>query len=945
MPGAGGANNNMNDMKYGNDNEPRQAGCFLSFRHASVASRLRRLFATLTVCALTAVNAGQALAVERLRVVAAQTAADTGLIASLAESFRTRHPDVSIDIQSVGALATLDLARRGLADVVITHTPESEKLFIEEGHGLLRTTIMYNEFAIMGPPDDPLKLSRERDLATVLQRLAREQVSFLVPGKRSGTLNKLNELWLMAGIEPNWVGYEISNASSAATLRDAALFGHYAFSDLGTYLVNRGVIAGGVIPLYRDDALLRNYYAAIVVSRERHPQANQKLAERFLDYLVSDEAQDRIHRFGEERFGTILFTPAAGLDEGLKARRDRAELARKNQELKLMSGLVLVFVALTVLASLLLVRMRKLEKIRRRGEERFELAVAGANDGIWDWDVLADKAYLSPRLKAMLKLEQPDNFIANPKHVLGDRINPADQPSLLGNLESYLQRGEGDDSFQAEFRIHSDAETRWLLMRGKAIRSPTGEAVRASGSVTDITDRKTQEAVIEHQALHDSLTGLPNRALLRDRLQHALQLATRQNTYLAFLVMDLDRFKNINDTLGHHMGDMVLQQVGARLQRILRPSDTVARLGGDEFAVLLPVTDATYANHVAQKIIIALKKVFEVGHHSLYVGASLGIAVFPEHGQDAETLIQHADVAMYLAKRSDSRCAFYDPQQDRYSVTRLALEKDLHDAIDDNSLELYYQPQVDLRTKRVVGAEALLRWKHPQRGMIPPDEMIPIAEQTGLIKPLTMWVLNTAMHQCDAWRRHGLHLKVAVNLSVWNLQDPTLVDALKAIFATWNIPPSCLELEITESAMMANPDRALDVLTQLNKMGVHLAVDDFGTGFSSLAYLKKLPVHSLKVDKSFVIGMAKEENDIMIVRSTVELAHNLGLSVVAEGVESQEILDLLARHNCDVAQGYHIGRPMPLADITRYLEQHRGDLFDDDASTDNNHFRPGPALS
>ncbi len=931
-------------MQYGIDDQRERVGHSQSPGLYATASRFRYWLATLILCSFMAAYAGQALAVERLRIVAAQTAADTGLIGSLADAFRARHPDVSIDIQPAGALASLDLARRGHADMVITHAPEGEKLFIEEGYGLLRTAIMYNEFAIMGPPDDPLKLSRERDLATVLQRMAREQVSFLVPGKRSGTLNKLNELWLMAGIEPSWVGYEISNASSAATLRDAALFGHYTFSDLGTYLVNRDLIAGGVIPLYRDDALLRNYYSAIVVNRERHPQANQKLAERFLDYLVSDEAQDRIRRFGEERFGTVLFTPAASLDEGLKARRDRAELERKNQELKLMSGLVLVFVALTILASLLLVRMRKLEKIRRRSEERFELAVAGTNDGIWDWDVLADKAYFSPRLKQMLSLDGVENLFANPKQVIVDKVAQNDHLSLLSKLESYLQKGEGDNLFQAEFRMPAGNDNRWLMMRGKAIRGPMGQAVRISGSLTDITEHKAQEAVIEHQALHDTLTGLPNRALLRDRLQHAIRVATRQNTYLALLVMDLDRFKDINDTLGHRVGDLVLQQVGTRLQNTLRPSDTVARLGGDEFAVLLSVMDATYANHVAQKIILALKKVFELGRHSLYVGGSLGIAVFPEHGQDAETLIQHADVAMYLAKRSNSGCAFYDARQDRYSVTRLALEKDLHDAIDNNALELYYQPQVDMHNRRVVGVEALLRWKHPQRGMVPPDEMIPIAEQTGLIKPLTMWVLNTAMHQCEAWRRQGFQLKVAVNLSVWNLQDPTLVDALKAIFATWNIPASCLEIEITESAMMADPDHALEVLTELNNMGVHLAVDDFGTGFSSLAYLKKLPVHSLKIDKSFVIGMAKEENDIMIVRSTIELAHNLGLSVVAEGVESQEIMELLGRHGCDVAQGYHLGRPMPLTDVTRYLVEHRGDLSDNDSCPDNNHFRPGPAL-
>lgn len=934
-----------NNVKCKLHTEWRPAGAFLLPGKFPISRGIRRLFVVITMGTLIAVNAIQAQAVERLRIVVAQTAADTGLISSLAETFRARHPDVSIDIQPAGALATLDLARRGLADMVITHAPEGEKLFVDEGYGLLRTTFMYNEFAILGPPDDPLKLSRERDLATVLQRMAREQVSFLVPGKRSGTLNKLNELWLLAGIDPSWVGYEISNASSAATLRDSALFGHYTFSDLGTYLVNRDLIAGGVIPLYRDDALLRNYYSAIVVNRERHPQANQKLAERFLDYLVSDDAQDRIRRFGEERFGTILFTPAASLDQGLKARLDRAELERKDQELKLMSGLVLVFVALTILASMLMVRMRKLEKIRRRSEERFELAVAGTNDGIWDWDVLADRAYFSPRLKQMMLIDEAENFFDNPKQILAGKVAQSDQLSLMGKLETYLQQASNDDLFQAEFRLSAENDVRWLMMRGKAIRGPMGEAVRVSGSITDITEHKTQEAVIEHQALHDMLTGLPNRALLRDRLQHAIRVATRQNTYLSLLVMDLDRFKDINDTLGHHVGDLVLQQVGARLQQILRPSDTVARLGGDEFAVLLPVTDATYANHVAQKIILALKKVFELGRHSLYVGGSLGIAVYPEHGQDAETLIQHADVAMYLAKRSNSGCSFYDARQDRYSVTRLALEKDLHDAIDNNALELYYQPLLCLRTKRIIGVEALLRWKHPQRGMIPPDEMIPIAEQTGLIKPLTMWVLNTAMHQCETWRQQGFHLKVAVNLSVWNLQDPTLVDALKAIFATWNIPPSCLELEITESAMMADPDHALEVLSELNNMGIHLAVDDFGTGFSSLAYLKKLPVHSLKIDKSFVIGMAREENDITIVRSTIELAHNLGLSVVAEGVENQEVLDLLARHGCDVAQGYYLGRPMPLNDVTRYLEAHRDELTDDGSCPENHQLRPGSALS
>ncbi len=904
----------------------------------------RYFFAIIATLIWAYATSNQAIAAERLRIVAAQTAADTGLISSLAEAFRALHPEVNIDIQAVGALASLDLGRRGMADIVITHAPEGEKLFVDDGFGLLRTTIMYNEFAILGPPSDPLKLATEKNLTAVLQRLAREQVSFLVPGKRSGTLNKLNELWLMAGIDPDWVGYEITNASSASTLRDAGLFGRYTFSDLGTYLVNRGALAGNIIPLYRDNVLLRNYYSAIVVNSERDPKANQTLAESFLEYLVSDDAQDRIRRFGEERFGTTIFTPAAYLDEGLKARRTKNALERKKQELKLMTGLVLVLIALCVFASLMLARMRKLDKVRRRSEERFQLVLAGTNDGIWDWDVLTDRAYFSPRLQEILKLDQADGFISNPKRVFAEKIIPNDQLSALGKLESYLQKGIGDDLFQIEFRIQIDNEVRWLLMRGKAIRGPIGEAVRISGSVTDVTERKAQQATIEHLALHDSLTNLPNRALLSDRLENSIQLATRQNTYLALLVMDLDRFKDINDTLGHQVGDMLLQQVGTRLQRILRPVDTVARLGGDEFAILLPVTDATYANHISQKIILSMKKAFELGQHSLYVGGSLGIAIFPQDGHDAETLIQHAEVAMYLAKRSNTVCAFYDASQDRHTVTRLELEKDLHEAIDNNSLELYYQPQFDLRLNRMVGVEALLRWRHPQRGMIPPDEMIPIAEQTGLIKPLTMWVLNTALRQCQLWRQENIYLNVAVNLSVWNLQDPTLVDELKTMLATWDLPASNLELEITESAMMADPNRALEVLTNLDAMGVRLAVDDFGTGFSSLAYLKKLPVHSLKIDKSFVMGMEKEENDATIVRSTIDLAHNLGLSVVAEGVENEETLKILGDQGCDVAQGYYLGRPLSLPDLMKFIENHRTEVSSEKQPF-NSRFRSGKAAS
>ena len=427
------------------------------------------------------------------------------------------------------------------------------------------------------------------------------------------------------------------------------------------------------------------------------------------------------------------------------------------------------------------------------------------------------------------------------------------------------------------------------------------------------------EGAMEHQARHDALTGLPNRAQLLDRLRQAIHADGDRRTPLTLIVMDLDRFKGINDALGHHVGDLVLQQVGARLRELLRPADTMARLGGDEFALLLPETDEHQARDAARKIILALKRPCVVGRHHLCVGGSLGIAVFPRHGEDAQALIQHADTAMYAAKQSNTGYAVYDPERDRRSFKQLELENDLRDAIDGDLLELCYQPMVDLRSGTVTGVEALLRWNHPSYGVISPDVVIPIAELTGLIQPLAVWVLNTALRQCAEWRRAGLDLNIAVNLSAWNLQDPALVDNVRSALNVWKVPAARLELEITESAMMAEPERAREVVGRLNAMGIRLAIDDFGAGFSSLAYLKKLPVSSLKIDKSFILGIAWDDSDTKIVRSTIDLAHDLGLKVVAEGVESEAVRARLVTLGCDTAQGYHLSHPLPTPALVQWL--------------------------
>lgn len=429
----------------------------------------------------------------------------------------------------------------------------------------------------------------------------------------------------------------------------------------------------------------------------------------------------------------------------------------------------------------------------------------------------------------------------------------------------------------------------------------------------------SRQLALEHQAMHDTLTDLPNRALLMDRLEHARATAYREHHPLALLMMDLDRFKEINDTLGHQVGDRLLQEVSQRLLTTVRESDTVARLGGDEFALVLPNSGVEQARGVAAKTLDSLEQVFQIDGHHLYISASIGIATFPQHGTTAPMLIQRADVAMYIAKRNKLNHAVYDPSQDQHSVGRLSLMSDLREAIDNGTLELHYQPKMDVAMDRVTGFEALLRWDHPKYGNIVPDELIPLAEQTGLIRPLTHWVVDRAVHQCSEWRHQYPELSVAVNLSAHNLQDPHLLQQIETCLQRHQLPPALLTLELTESAMMADPDHGVRILGELDAMGVGLAVDDFGTGFSSLAYLKQLPVDELKIDKSFVMHMCEDDNDAVIVRSIIDLSHNLGLRVVAEGVEDRETWDLLEILRCDQAQGYYMSRPMPAAAVGEWL--------------------------
>jgi diguanylate cyclase (GGDEF)-like protein len=398
--------------------------------------------------------------------------------------------------------------------------------------------------------------------------------------------------------------------------------------------------------------------------------------------------------------------------------------------------------------------------------------------------------------------------------------------------------------------------------------------------------------------------------------------ADRELSPAALLLIDLDRFKEVNDTLGHHHGDQLLIQVGERLRGSLREVDTVARLGGDEFAVLLPrIQTAEGAVAVASKLQAAFDEPFRLDDLALEVETSIGVALYPEHGSDPDELLQRADIAMYVAKDTHAGFVLFDPSLDQHSPRRLALLGELRRAIDNQQLVLHYQPKVDAHTGQLLGVEALVRWQHPERGLLPPNDFIPLAERTGLIGPLTHYVLDAALHQCREWRQAGHELAIAVNVSARSLLDLAFPNQVAGLLARWELPARLLVVEITESTIMTDPTHALEILGQLNAMGVQIAIDDFGTGYSSMAHLKTLPVHELKVDRSFVSHMTSNTSDAVIVHTTVDLGRNLGLRVVAEGVEDPQTLQELDALGCDAIQGYYISRPLPASDLLHWLEQ------------------------
>jgi diguanylate cyclase (GGDEF)-like protein/PAS domain S-box-containing protein len=573
-------------------------------------------------------------------------------------------------------------------------------------------------------------------------------------------------------------------------------------------------------------------------------------------------------------------------------------------------------------------RREQIQTALQESKERYALAARGANDGLWDWNLKTNEIYFSSRWKSMLGFQ--DDEIEDRLQEWFNRVHPDDVNKLKKDISDHLNGGTSH--FENEHRLlNKKGDYLWVLSRGLAVRDTDGSSVRMAGSLTDISvPKKTQDQLLQN-AVYDTLTGLPNRALFLDRL-HMEFLHTKRNKHhlFAVLFLDLDRFKNINDSFGHLTGDEVIVAVAKRLRSHIRPDDTIARFGGDEFVVLLgDIKEMTDATNIAERIITILKEPFHLMHHELYISITIGIAISTHEYQQPEEILRDADTAMYNAKVRGKACYLvFDKSMHVNALDRLELEIDLRHAIERKEFVLYYQPIITLENRTIMGFEALLRWQHPQRGFLLPMEFIPLAEETGLIIPLSLWIIREACRQMRIWQQQAPHespLIISINISPKHFKHVNFVDQIITILDETTLNPEHLALEITETVIMDNTDHMIAVLSQLKDLGIKIHIDDFGTGYSSLSYLQRFPINTLKIDQSFIGRLGCTGKDVEIVQTIINMAKNMKLHVIAEGVEKEENLKTLENLKCEYAQGYFFSHPLNVNEAEALLAQYQCD--------------------
>lgn len=553
-------------------------------------------------------------------------------------------------------------------------------------------------------------------------------------------------------------------------------------------------------------------------------------------------------------------------------------------------------------------------------QQNLATSLQASNTGLWNWDMRTKEVFYSPEWKAQLGYlpdELPDRFSTWESLLHPDDVGPA-----MEKVKDFL--ASSNRHYENEFRLrHRDGSYRWIMARGERQFDSNGICVHLVGSHIDISERKQAEQRIQQLANFDMLTGLPNRMLFEERVKQAINIAQRDHTHLSILFFDLDHFKDINDTLGHHIGDEVLVEVGKRLKATVRDLDTVSRMGGDEFMLLMPDSDKNGVAQVAKALLVSIAEPYRIEQSEFVVTPSVGIAMYPEDGENFDTLYRHADTAMYSAKRDGrNNYRFFTQEMQSRTQRTLKIENALRHAIERNELHLHYQPQLTIADTRLIGVEALLRWQHPELGSISPAEFIPIAEKSGQITRIGEWVLRTAVQQLKAWLDSGFPpMIVAVNLSVVQFRHPDLPGLVTSILEEAQLPPECLELELTEGVAMDEPERAITVMDDLHVRGVRMSLDDFGTGYSSLNYLKKFNVYKIKIDQSFVRDITSDEDDKAIVKAIILMARSLNFTTIAEGVETAEQLAFLRECGCDEVQGYYFSKPLPAESLASFMKQ------------------------
>lgn len=646
---------------------------------------------------------------------------------------------------------------------------------------------------------------------------------------------------------------------------------------------------------YRPDELVFNN--RISYEQITHPDDREGVRRTILDCLVRDQRYDAEYRIiradGETRWvierGVGVMGAAGRLVAVEGYIQDMTERIAASQALK--------------------------EAVRRY-RSLFEHAVEGI------FQTTPDGHYLdaNPALARIYGYSDPAALIHGLRDIQHQLyVDPTRRATFIHLMQTHGQVRD----FESEV-YRRDGSRIWISENARAVMNEAGQVQFYEGTVIEITERRRHEAELLHQASHDALTGLPNRMLLMDRIQQGIAHARRMGGSLCLLFVDLDHFKLINDSRGHHAGDRLLLEIASRLRRCLRQQDTVARIGGDEFVVLLAEQhEEAQTQGILQRLLEEVARPWVDGEAEYRIGCSIGISCYPRDGDDAESLLRCADAAMYQAKESGRHTFhFYTPELNRAVSDRLALAGSLHRALEREELRVYYQPRLDLVSGRIIGAEALVRWQHPEQGLITPDRFIPVAEETGLIVPISRWVLAEACRQNRAWQSAGLPtLCVSVNLSPIQFRRANLVQEVADSLAVSGLPPEYLELEVTESFVMHDAERIDATMRELKRLGVAISVDDFGTGYSSLSYLKRFPVDRLKVDRSFVRDIHQDPDDAAIVRAIITLGHALGLKVVAEGVETAEHQAFLRQHGCDEGQGHLYSRPVPAAELEALLRR------------------------